>query len=494
MGVTPSTIPSTVPQAAAGLATPAVAERHLLDRFSSGCTPGLVTEMTSAGGPYAWFEAQLAPESIPDPFGDELLSWYPHLSMTPGQLQAGANNGSLDDYDVSQDLVRWTLMRRAYSSRQLLEVVAAFWLDHLHVTVHLFGTWAVRTEHDTAVRRHALGSFEDMLLEVDLGRAMGCYLDNSKSTAKRLNENLGRELLELHTVGRDAGYTEADVRDAARILTGYRVDRAGSWDAWYAPGDHYVGPVQVLGFSHANGSPDGRPVAEALLRYLARHPATARRIALKLCRRFVADEPSAAVVDAVAQAYLDSGTNIAASLRALVQHPEFDAAVGAKTRTPVEDLVATWRVLDMRPTRPTTSSDFARTCNTLANMAGQRPFDWPRPDGPPDVGDAWSSVSRLLASWDLHYSMSASRQPKAGVTFRSPQSWLPPLPATVGETIDHVSRQLLGRPAGAKLTTTVSQRIALPPETVLRTFDDLKSYRLPRLLAAVLDTPEHLSR
>ena len=103
-------------------------------------------------------------------------------------------------------------------------------------------------------------------------------------------------------------------------------------------------------------------------------------------------------------------------------------------------------------------------------------------------------MSRLLASWDLHYSLSASRQPKTGVTFRSPQSWLPPLPATVGETIDHVSRRILCRPAGNRLINTVAQRIDLPAETVLRTFDDLRSYRLPRLLAALLDTPEHMSR
>ena len=476
------------------LATPAVAERHLLQRFSSGCTPDLVAEAAAAGGPDAWFEAQLDPASIPDPFGDQLLSWYPHLSMSPAELQAAANNGTLDNSAVSQDLVRWSLMRRAYSQRQLLEVVTAFWLDHLHVTVHTFGTWAVRKEHDAAVRSHALGRFEDMLLAVDLGRAMGCYLDNSKSTARRLNENLGRELLELHTVGRGGGYTEVHVRDAARILTGYRVDRAGTWNAWYAPADHYVGPVQVLGFTHANSAPDGRPVAEALLRYLARHPATAQRLALKLCRRFICDSPGAGVVDAVAQAYLDSGTDIPSMLRTLIRHPDFEAAVDAKTRTPVEDLVATWRVLGIRPSPPTSESDFAKACSTQAGGVGQRPFDWPRPDGPPDTGDAWSSVSRLLACWDLHYAAAISKKPATGATFRTPQSWLPPLPATVAETIDHVCRQLVCRPAGTKMTTPVSQRIALSPDAVLRTFDDLKSYRLSRLLAAVLDTPAHMSR
>ena len=477
------------------LGVPADPDRHLLQRFSFGCTPALVAEAKRFNGAQAWFDAQLHPASIPDPFGDQLRSWYPHLSKTPRQLQAAENNGTLESFEVSMDLVRWSLMRRAYSKKQLLEVVTAFWLDHLHVTVHTFGTWAVRIEHDTLVRQHALGRFEDMLLAVDLGRAMGCYLDNCKSTKQRLNENLGRELLELHTVGRDAGgYTESDVRDASRILTGYRVDRAGTWEAWYAPSDHYVGPVQVLGFSHANSAPDGRPVAKALLRYLANHPQTAQRLALKLCRRFISDSPSTAVVNKVAQSYLDSGTSTRSMLRTLVQHPEFAAEVNQKTRTPVEDLVAAWRVLGMRPSKPTRDGDFGRACSTMARRAGQVPFDWPRPDGPPDVAEAWSSVSRLLASWDLHYLMAAGNLPDTGVTFRRPQSWLPRLPATVEETVEHVCRQLVSRRAGAKMTAAVSERIGLSPDTVLHTFDDLKDHRLPRLLAAVLDTPQHMSR
>jgi len=473
---------------------PAVSERHMLNRFSFGCTPELAAEAAAAGGPHAWFEQQLAPSSIPDGFAGGMVSWWPRLAMDAADLQAADAAGTLQGLEVSADLVRWTLMRRAFSKRQLLEVMAAFWLDHLHVRVHDFGSWAVRIEHDTLVRRHALGRFEDMLVGAVLGRALGCNLDNSKSTAKHLNENLGRELLELHTVGREAAYTERDVLDSPRILTGYRVDRFNTWDAWYAPTDHWVGPVQVLGFTHANSAPDGRPVANGLLRYLARHPATARRIAFKLCRRFVSDAPSDAVVAAVSQAYLASGTDIAATLRTLVRHPDFELAVGAKTRTPVEECIATWRALGLRPTKPTRSSDFALYCAYQVDAAGQSPFDWPRPDGPPDTGDAWSSVSRLLSAWNLHYRMAGSQLPTTGVTFRTPQSWLPPLPATVGEIIDHVSQQLLCRHATTRLTSVVAQRIDLPATTTIRVFDDLGTWRVARLLAAVLDTPEHMSR
>ncbi len=89
------------------MSTPAVAERHLLNRFSFGCTAQLIAEMAAAGGPYAWFETQLDPASIPDPFADELLSWWPHLSMTPGELQTGHDTGTLTGLDVSTDWSRW---------------------------------------------------------------------------------------------------------------------------------------------------------------------------------------------------------------------------------------------------------------------------------------------------------------------------------------------------------------------------------------------------
>src|SRR5690606_39213187 len=117
------------------------------------------------------------------------------------------------------------------------------------------------------------------------------HLDTWTSTRRTPNENHGRELLELHTVGRAAGYTEAMVRDSARILSGYTIDAGRTWRPSYDPGRHATGPVQVLGFRHANADADGRAVTEAYLRYLARHPATARRIARKLAVRFVSDRP-----------------------------------------------------------------------------------------------------------------------------------------------------------------------------------------------------------
>ena len=167
-----------------------------------------------------------------------------------------------------------------------------------------------------------------------------------------LNENHGRELLELHTVGVKAGYTEDMVLDSARILTGYHVETWQPAKKTYNPADHWTGPVQVLGWKATNSNGEGRPELRAYLRYLAAHPATAKRLATRLCQRFVSDQPSAEIVRAVAKAYTDSGTSIKAALRALVKHPDFAASAADLVRTPSQDAIATYRGLGVKVSKP----------------------------------------------------------------------------------------------------------------------------------------------
>jgi len=141
--------------------------------------------------------------------------------------------------------------RRTVSRRQVHEVMTEFWQDHLDVSVHSDGAFTHRFSFDQVVREHALGTFADLLHATTTHPAMGIYLNNAVSTRTHPNENLGRELLELHTVGR-GGYSEEDVKGYARILTGWRVDMWRTWDAWYSLADHWTGPVRVLGFTDAN--------------------------------------------------------------------------------------------------------------------------------------------------------------------------------------------------------------------------------------------------
>ena len=474
---------------------PSPADRLLLSRFSFGATPELVAEASQLGGARRWLTEQMQPDPISDSFAAGLLDWFPGLDHDPLQLWERGESNVYPAAKVNADFGRWTLLRRTYSRRQLLEVMTDFWSNLLHVPVPEHKSWPYRRDYDKTIRRNALGRFETMLFEVITHPAMGGYLDNGKSTQDNPNENLGRELLELHTVGVDAGYSEDEVKVSALILTGYRVDVAKTCRAYYDPLDHYRGPVSVLGFSDANSDADGRPVVARYLHYLAHHPLTARRVARRMCVRFVSDEPSAALVTHVAGAFTRSGTDIKATLSALVDHPEFARSVGAKVRTPVEDAIATYRVLGVRAQRPVNDESFANALLWQTSNMGQRPFDWSRPDGFPDVADAWTGVSRMLNAFRVHQLLAGGYQPSRDVVYRQAHEWLPRrLPTSLGAVVNRVSVKLLARPASDTLQAAVATRLGLPMTTRIRSRQDMADWRMVRLLATVLDTPEHMTR
>ncbi|MDQ3629213.1 MAG: DUF1800 domain-containing protein [Actinomycetota bacterium] len=391
------------------------------------------------------------------------------------------------------DLQRWTMLRRTYSRCQVHEVMTDFWSNFLHVSAPNDKAFPHRWAYDATIRQHALGRFEDLLVAAITHPAMGCYLDNGRSTKDNPNENLGRELLELHTVGIGTHYDERGVRDSALMLTGYRVDIRGTFSASYAREDHHTGPLRIMEFGHPNGSSDGRVATKAYLRYLARHPLTAQRIARRLCQQFVRDDPSAALVTHVATAYLSSGTDIRTTLRALIAHPEFGASTDMKVRTPCEDAIATYRVLGVRAQRPTTDQSFANMIIFQANSMGQRPFDWPRPDGFPLLGESWSGVSRILNSFHAHHLQAGGFFPKGQVAYRSPLSFLPRLPAKLGAVVDHVSRQVLARPASVDHKAAVSIRLGLAVGQSVEA-KHLPEYKAIRMLDTLLNTPTHMSR
>jgi hypothetical protein len=481
---------------AVAVAPTTATERHWMNRLSSGATPALTAELRAAGGPAKWFELQLAPGRIGDTFAGGLRSWFPQTQHDAPMLWKRHKMGLCKLWEVAADLQSWTLLRRIHSKRQVHEVMVDFWSNLLHVPSADDKSYAWRWDYDAVIRKHALGTFEQLLQAAITHPAMGCYLDNAQSSDISLNENLGRELLELHTVGVGVRYTEDDVKMSARILTGYNVDMWDTFQAWYSPYEHFVGPVRVMGFSDPNGAADGRAVTARYLSYLARHPATGRRIARRLCVRLVSDEPSAALVTAVAKAYLASGTDIKATLRALVRHPDFLASAGAKVRTPVEDAVAMYRSLGVRPVAPTQDGAFATDFHWLVANMGQQPFDWPRPDGAPDVAEAWSGVSRVLRSFEGHHSAAAGWWPSADVTYRDETTWLRglALPCTLDLVTDHISRQLLCRPATGQLQSAVAARLGLARGYPVRTIADMPMWRLEYVLAAALNSPHHLHR
>ncbi|HET8959210.1 DUF1800 domain-containing protein [Nocardioides sp.] len=467
--------------------------RHLVSRFSYGVTPRLATEVRGAGGASAWFERQLTPSAVDDPGVAGLATWFPSLDSSAATLWRRQVEGIEGGWEVMADYARWVLLRRMRSRRQVHEVMTEFWENHFNVPANGDAAFTHRKSYGDAIRAHALDSFEALLQATITHPAMLIYLDNAVSTASHPNENLGRELLELHTVGR-GNHDEDDVKSSARILTGWTVDMWRSWAPSYDAARHWRGPVQVLGFGDPNADADGRDLTRRYLSHLAHHPQTARRIARKLAVKFVQDDPPEALVEELADVYLRAGTRIRPVLRALVASPVFAACVGAKVRDPGEDLVATYRALGVRVAEPTTEQDAANSMLWQVSSLGSAPFSWPRPDGQPADNQAWSSPSRVLASMQIHYTMSGTWWPTTGITYRRPTSWAPELPVRFDRLVDHLARVFLHRRASDALLAACCDAVGCRPGERITRDHPVMGWRNPRLLTCVLDSPDFFSR
>jgi uncharacterized protein DUF1800 len=414
---------------------------HLLRRVTFGPTTHEVAAVRELGID-AWLDRQLQPETIPDPDGDRVVAAFPSLRLSTAQIRAGyADRG----WDAMWELGRGTLGRQVWSSRQLLEVMVDFWSNHLNVTNPFDGGADTRTAYDRdVIRAHALGRFADMLRASARSPAMMRYLNNDRSDRRSVNENYGRELLELHTVGIDGGYTEADVRNSAYILTGRTVDADAEFR--YDPRKHWVGRVKVLQFSHANGSAaGGLSVGEAYLAYLARHPSTATNIARKLAVRFVCDTPPAALVQRLAREYLASDTAIGPVLRLLFRSLEFWIATGLKTRRPLENVVATMRTAGVAPGEDTPKA--LEGLYWLLHNLGHAPLAWVPPNGYPDVAGAWSSAYATLGTWNSHRAVVQGWY--KGLAYPRPEQLVSSRPATTGAYLDALAARLLYQPLRA---------------------------------------------
>jgi len=301
-------------------------------------------------------------------------------SLRPAQRVALVANMSPDlkesvedlehpEQTVVQELFAERLARDIYSKAQLLEVMTDFWLNHFNIYLRKneqMPYYLVSYERDT-IRPHALGKFEDLLEAVAHSPAMMIYLDNAQSVgpdspaagrmkmaearrpnAKRqdppgINENYARELMELHTVGVNGGYTQADVIQVARVLTGWGVNRpqfGGGFE--YNENRHEPGTKKVMGVKIKDG---GEMEGRELLHFLATRPATAQSISRQLAIRFVSDDPPQALVDRMAKAYMASDGDIPTVLKTLFRSPEFWAKSDdrAKVKTPIEFVVSAVR-------------------------------------------------------------------------------------------------------------------------------------------------------
>jgi uncharacterized protein (DUF1800 family) len=472
---------------------PTARELHVLNRLGCGFSTGSYKQLLQAGGPVEWFEAQLDHESVPENArAAGVADWFPRLWHDPATKYADDRADRYKNHEYGRDLSNYSLLRRVYSSRTVFESMVELWSNHLHVEARHFPGFTHRAHYDQTIRAHALGSFADLLVAASLHPAMLLYLDNWRSKADAPNENHGRELLELHTVGRRAGYTEAMVKDSARILSGWTVKDDGSYVRLFDPARHATGTVTVLGFSRSNGVRDNPGLAEQYLRYLAVHPSTAERVCRKMAVRFVSDEPSQQLVDAMVAAYLANETDIKATLRVMVASDEFWGSAGQKVRTAIDDVVATCRVLGVQGKAPRRLRSFA---NTLTHAIDDTfVYHWPRPDGPPDRAAVSASTTRMLNSWRMHWQLGGGFYPTEDVAYRSPSKFLPDSGMRFDELVDHMCRSLLGRASTPALLGAACKGCDVAPAERITRRHAVMRHKFPRLVSAVLDTTEHMTR
>jgi uncharacterized protein (DUF1800 family) len=361
-------------------------------RFGLGARPGELEE--AARDPRGWLRAQL--HHVPPP-PEALAAAAPDLAgalettFLQQRTQPEPNPVALAWRTFCGELAG----HLATTETPFLERWALFWANHFTVSVRggnpgaLVGDYYLR-----AIRANCLGPFEDLVLATARHPAMLRYLDNAQSmgpnsvlgsrTRRGLNENYARELLELHTVSPAAGYSQADVTELARLLTGWSAGNPGPAPFVFRAPMHEPGEKTVLG----RAWPEGEAAGEAIIRSLATHPATWKHLATKLARHFVADDPPASAIAAIERSLAATSGDLKAAALAVVALPEAWRAAQGKLRTPAEFAIATWRALGTAPPPQ------ARIGALFA--LGQQFFLAPAPNGWPDRADSWAGPEAIL--------------------------------------------------------------------------------------------------
>ena len=320
---------------------------------------------------------------------------------------------------VAFDLSEGKLYRAILSNRQLEEQLVDFWYNHFNVFLDKGADrYLVPTYEREAIRPHVLGKFRDLLEATAKSPAMLFFLDNwesvgatapqranAKRPARGLNENYARELMELHTLGVDGGYTQKDVTEVARCFTGWtiRQPREGG-DFFYNDRVHDKGEKTVLGVKIPAGG--GRDDAEKVLDILARHPATARFISKKLAQRFVSDDPPQKLVDKMAKTFRDKNGDIREVMKTMLTSDEFfsQAAYRAKVKTPFEMIVSAVRATGAQV-------DFAFPLANQIAQLGEPLYRKLEPTGYSDANSEWVNSAALLARMNFALSLAQNKVP-----------------------------------------------------------------------------------
>ncbi len=464
-----------------------------LNRLAYGPRPGEV-DSVARSGVMRWIEQQLAFERVPDERLAERERAFKLLDYDREELalryaaalrerqrmqremsQSGDTTrppgaGPMREFrELGGELQQLAVVRAALSERQLREVLVDFWSNHFNVFVGKGADRFLTPSYiEETIRPHALGRFEDLLIATAKSPAMLFYLDNAQSVAPGssppfplfrrrggqgvrtgLNENYARELLELHTLGVDGGYTQQDVIAVARIFTGWGIDRPqqGAGFAFHEWA-HDRGDKQVFGLLFRN---EGMNEGIRLLEFLAGQHATMHHVSRKLCARFVSDEPPDGCVDAAVEAWHRSNGDIRAVLRAIFTSPDFWApqALRAKVKTPLEFVVSAVRATGAEP------DSTLRLAQVVARL-GQPLYLQPAPTGYPETQAQWVNSGALLGRMNAAVALAAGRLPGASVDLDDVVSTT----ADHAALVDAVNARLLSATMSAHTRTVILGQLA----------------------------------
>jgi len=376
---------------------------HLLSRAAFGPWPGEVQRLKKMGRE-EWLDEQLDPQKIDDTACDLRAERFESLYFSAG-----------DAYEfrkpvLRDEITRHSLLRAIYSRRQLYEVMVEFWTDHLNIDLEKGDCIYLKPSDDRdVIRKHALGNFYELIRASATSPAMLVYLDGKSNKVRRHtedkpNENYARELMELHTMGVHGGYTQHDVSEAARCLSGWTFDRnrffaMNQSESFFKPDWHDDEIKHVLGTVIPPGG--GEKDLDQLVKAVCSHPSTARFIATKLCKRFISMEPPASAVDAVAAEFTRTHGEITCVLRALFNTQDFALSQGRLLKRPFKFMVSAMRAL---------AADTQAEKSVLEPLQrmGHGLFQYPTPDGYPDEELPW--MGTLMWRWNFGLGLAAGKQ------------------------------------------------------------------------------------
>jgi uncharacterized protein (DUF1800 family) len=509
---------------------------HALNRLGYGPRPGDV-ERVRGMGLAAYIEAQLDPSALADPAVEQALPGYPVLARSAAEL---VREYPLPSPQVREQLASGRMTRQAVaqmyppewrpavitaqmqaarvtravrSERQLEEVLVDFWFNHFNVYaqkgVVRFMLPAYERE---AIRPHVLGRFRELVLASARHPAMLFYLDNWLSTradlvlprgpsaGRRLglNENYARELMELHTLGVDGGYTQHDVVEVARCFTGWTIDRPQQGGGFvFRSLAHDRGEKRVLGRVIPAGG--GREDGERVIDLLARHPATARFIATKLARRFVSDDPPPALVERAAETFQRTDGSIRAVLVTILTSPEFWSAEAyrAKIKTPLELVASAVRTLDGRLVAGGPGhggrGDGGRALAREVGRLGEPLYEAQPPTGYPDRAESWVNTGALLGRMNFALGLAHNRLP--GTTVDLSRVVAGADRGQPAQVLDRLLVAVLHGEASPETRAVLAAQLESPEITRVTAYDRVaRDTDVEKLVALVLGSPEFQRR